>query len=110
MGGTSDAGGRQNGWELLREQLQNVTKLEGPRPFVFTQCRQFIRTVPALLRDETDLDDVDTQAADHETCYRQPPECSSLSAVRAHDMLLMHSWVPYYWKWTASMLVECGGT
>jgi len=35
------------------------------RPFVFNTCRQFIRTVPVLPRDEIDMDDVDTAAEDH---------------------------------------------
>jgi len=40
---------------------------------VFHTCRQFIRTVPVLPRDEIDMDDVDTAAEDHvgdETPYR----------------------------------------
>ena len=65
MGGTSGAGSHQNGWELLREPLQNVTKPEGPRLFVFNTCRQFIRTVPAPPRDEVDMDDVGSRAEDH---------------------------------------------
>jgi hypothetical protein len=32
---------------------------------VFNNCRQFIRTVPALPRDEVDMDDVDSRAEDH---------------------------------------------
>ena len=32
---------------------------------VFNTCRQFIRTVPVLSRDEIDRDDVDTAAEDH---------------------------------------------
>jgi len=60
-----DAGIRQNGWELLRERLKNVMKPEGPRLFVFNTCRQFIRTVPVLPRDEIDMDDVDTAVEDH---------------------------------------------
>jgi hypothetical protein len=68
-----NAGSRQNGWELLRERLKNVLKPDGPRLFVFSQCRQFIRTVPSLPRDEVDMDDVDSRAEDHvgdETRYR----------------------------------------
>jgi hypothetical protein len=60
-------------WELLRERLKNVVKPDGPRLFVFGNCRQFIRTVPSLPRDEVDMDDVDTRAEDHvgdETRYR----------------------------------------
>jgi hypothetical protein len=47
-----NAGSRQNGWELLRERLKNVMKPEGPRPFVFSHYRHFVRTVPAPPRDE----------------------------------------------------------
>jgi hypothetical protein len=68
-----DAGSRHNGWELLRERLKNVAKPDGPRLFVFNHCRQFVRTVPALPRDEVDMDDVDSRAEDHvgdETRYR----------------------------------------
>jgi len=54
-----DAGSRHDGWELRRERLENVTKLEGPRLFVFNMCGQFLRTVPVLARDEIDMDDVD---------------------------------------------------
>jgi hypothetical protein len=42
-------------------------------PRGFQHCRQFIRTVPALPRDEVDMDDVATRAEDHlgdETRYR----------------------------------------
>ncbi len=60
-----DSRSRQNGWELLRERLKNMMKLEGPRLFGFNTCRQFIRTVPALPRDEIDRDDVDRMAEDH---------------------------------------------
>ncbi len=60
-----DAGNRQNGWELLRERLKNVMKRKGPRRFLFNDCRQFIRTVPVLPRDQIDVDNVDTPAEDH---------------------------------------------
>ena len=65
MWGHRDAGSRQNGWELLRERLKNAMKPEGPRLFVFNHCRQFIRTVPVLPRDEIDRDDVDNAVEDH---------------------------------------------
>ena len=60
----NDPGSRQNGWELVRERLENVMKPEGPRLFVVNTCRQIIRTVPALLRDEIDMDDADSKAED----------------------------------------------
>jgi hypothetical protein len=60
-----DPGSRQNGWEVLRELLKNVMKAEGPRLFIFDTCRQFIRTIPVLPRDEIDRDDVDSAAENH---------------------------------------------
>ncbi len=50
---------------MLRERLKNVMKPEGSRLFVFSTCRQFIRTVPVLPRDEIDMDEVDSRAEDH---------------------------------------------
>ncbi len=47
-----DSSSWQNGWELLRERLKAVRKPEGPRLFVCNTCRQFIRAVSALPRDE----------------------------------------------------------
>jgi hypothetical protein len=41
--------------------------------YVFDTCRDFIRTVPMLPRDEKNPDDIDTKAEDHiadETRYR----------------------------------------
>jgi hypothetical protein len=63
--GHKDAGSQQNGWELLRERLKNVMKPEGPRLFVFNNCRQLILAVPVLRRGEIDMDDVDSAAEDH---------------------------------------------
>jgi hypothetical protein len=58
-------GCRRNGWELMRSRLRNSVTGEGPGLCVFSTCRQFIRTVPSLPRDERDMDDVDTEAEDH---------------------------------------------
>jgi hypothetical protein len=33
--------------------------------YVFDTCRDFIRTVPSIARDEKDPEDVDTEAEDH---------------------------------------------
>lgn len=68
-------GSRKNGWELLRGRLSESRKhpMERPGLFVFSNCRQFIRTVPTLPRDESKTDDVDTESEDHvadETRYR----------------------------------------
>lgn len=63
-------GSRKNGWEKLRSMLKAALPVERgvreePGIFVFTTCRQFLRTVPVLPRCEKDLDDVDTEAEDH---------------------------------------------
>lgn len=36
-----------------------------PMLYVFTTCRHFIRTVPNLVYDETDVEDIDTDGEDH---------------------------------------------
>ena len=61
------AGSRKNGWQMLRQSLQAGTEwpMQSPGLFVFNTCRQFIRTVPVLPRDEDYPDDVDTNAEDH---------------------------------------------
>jgi len=63
--GLSKSGSRVNGWELIRERLKNTKKPEGSRLYVWATCRQFIRTFPALPRDEKHMDDVNTDAEDH---------------------------------------------
>jgi len=59
------AGSRINGWEIMRERLKNSMNREGPGLYVFDTCRQFIRTVPKLPRDDHNGDDVDTATEDH---------------------------------------------
>lgn len=68
-------GSRKRGWSVMRERLRAsmAERMEEPGLFVFSTCRQFIRTVPVLPRSDTDPDDVDTKAEDHvgdETRYR----------------------------------------
>lgn len=59
-------GSRKNGWELMRDRLDAVAKAEDkPGMYVFDTCRDFIRTVPNIARDQRDPDDVDTDAEDH---------------------------------------------
>jgi hypothetical protein len=60
-------GSRKNGWELMRERLGNAKRApqEHAGLFVFDTCRDFIRTLPALPRDEKKPDDIDTNAEDH---------------------------------------------
>lgn len=60
-------GSRKNGAEILRKYLKAALKfpVEEPGLFIFDRCKQFIRTVPTLPRDEKDTDDVNTKAEDH---------------------------------------------
>ena len=58
-------GSRINGAELLRERLKNAITKDGAGLFIFNTCRNFIRTVPVLPRDENKTDDVDSAAEDH---------------------------------------------
>lgn len=57
-------GSRKNGWELIRARLE-AAGTDKPGLYAFDTCRDFIRTVPTLPRDERDPDDVDTEAEDH---------------------------------------------
>lgn len=59
------SGSRQIGWERMRMGLKNSITHDGPGLYVFDTCRDFIRTVPALPRDQRDMDDIDTTAEDH---------------------------------------------
>lgn len=68
-------GSRKNGWEMARIGIANAQPedagpghylpRENPGVFVFANCEQFLRTVPSLPRDSTDMDDVDTESEDH---------------------------------------------
>jgi len=60
-------GSRINGWELLRGRISasKQSPMEDAGLFVFNHCRQWLRTVPTLARDEKKPDDVDTSSEDH---------------------------------------------
>lgn len=68
-------GSRVTGWEAMRRMFKasTVSPMEDAGLFVFSTCRQFIRTIPVLPRDERKPDDLNTNAEDHiadETRYR----------------------------------------
>lgn len=60
-------GSRVQGWERLRSMLLAAKKGDREQPgfYVFNTCRNWIRTVPILPRDDKNPDDVDTEAEDH---------------------------------------------
>lgn len=94
-------GSRATGWVQMRQMLKNAhptllgkkdddTPIYGPREkpglFVFSNCEQWIRTVPVLPRDDDNPDDVNTDAEDHiadETRYRVRHTGSRVSSGRA---------------------------
>jgi hypothetical protein len=61
------AGSRVSGWEALRRVLKNSLPVppESPGMYVFNTCRDWIRTMPTLPRDELNPEDVDTESEDH---------------------------------------------
>lgn len=55
---------RLAGWDQMRERMRFDE--EGyPMLYVFNTDRQFIRTIPSLIHDETKLEDLDTTQEDH---------------------------------------------
>ena len=66
-----------------------------PMLYVFNTCRHFIRTVPSLVYDETDVEDVDTNGEDHiydelrYVCMRNPiaPRQNKARRLTAYDPL-----------------------
>src|SRR5690606_3402568 len=55
--------GAMGGWDMMRARLKG----DGERPmlYVFSTCRDFIRTVPVLQHDQNRPEDLDTAAEDH---------------------------------------------
>jgi hypothetical protein len=64
---------RKKGFQLMADMMYNAKSREGAGLFVFSNCSAFIRTVPTLVQDQKDMDDIDTTQEDHiadETRYR----------------------------------------
>lgn len=55
--------GAMGGWDEMRQRLIGHDGV--PMLYVFSTCKDFIRTVPALPHDPDRLEDVDTSAEDH---------------------------------------------
>ena len=58
---------RVHGWNKMRTYMKAslAHPMEESGLFVFSTCRQFIRTIPVLPRDLRNPDDVDSEAEDH---------------------------------------------
>ncbi len=52
------------GWDAVRDRLKGNEDGE-PMLYVFSTCRDLIRTLPALQHDQTKAEDVDTDGEDH---------------------------------------------
>jgi len=64
---------RQGDLIMIKQVIMPILVVIEPGLYIFNSCRQFIRTVPTLTRDNRDPDDVDSNAEDHivdETRYR----------------------------------------
>lgn len=62
--------GAMGGWDQMRQRINGPRDEQGeptgpPMLFVFSTCRDFIRTVPVLQHDPNRLEDVDTDGEDH---------------------------------------------
>ncbi len=55
--------GKLGGWDAMRARLRGDG--ENPMLFVFSTCRDFIRTVPILQHDRDRPEDLDTEQEDH---------------------------------------------
>ncbi|MDB5541603.1 MAG: hypothetical protein JWQ89_3330 [Devosia sp.] len=56
---------RRAGWLRLRELLKVDATTKKPRLQVFETCPNLIRTLPGLVHDRIDVEDVDTDGEDH---------------------------------------------
>lgn len=55
--------GALGGWDLVRTRLKGDGGI--PRLFVFSTCKDFIRTIPPLQHDLKRAEDLDTESEDH---------------------------------------------
>jgi len=55
------------GWQSMRGLMAEAAKEipENPGLWVFKTCREWIRTIPSLLRDDKDMEDIRTDMEDH---------------------------------------------
>lgn len=64
---------RVMGWDLMHQYLRwkkkdpdtGIALIEQPKFKVFSTCKNFIRTIPMLVHDEKNPDDIDTNGEDH---------------------------------------------
>jgi Terminase large subunit, T4likevirus-type, N-terminal len=61
--GSPGKSGAMGGWDAMRQRLRGDG--EKPMLFVFTTCRDFLRTIPSLTHDIHKAEDIDTNSEDH---------------------------------------------
>ena len=59
------SGSRKNGWQLIRDGLQNAVRGEGAGLYFTKRCKYARKFIVDTPRDEEDPDDVDTETEDH---------------------------------------------
>lgn len=55
--------GAMGGWDAMRQRL--IGEADRPMLYVFSTCKDFIRTVPMIQHDSSRPEDLDTDAEDH---------------------------------------------
>jgi hypothetical protein len=55
---------RVAGWDIVREYLKCDTN-NRPKLQIFSTCKNMIRTLPSLIHDPMNSDDIDTNSEDH---------------------------------------------
>jgi hypothetical protein len=103
--------GAMGGWDMLRHRMKGDG--EHPMLFVFTTCRDLIRTLPALQHDPDRPEDLDTSAEDHAAdecryaCMSRPwtpartPE--GVEGLPLNPKGQVVNWKPRKWKYLREM-------
>lgn len=89
---------RLAGWAAMHDLL-HYTDTEKPKLIFFNNCRNCIRTIPAMIYDQTRPEDLDTTAEDHATdaCFVAGTKIITISGlkniedVKAKDYVLTRS-------------------
>jgi len=58
---------RKSGWSNIAEMLYFDANLK-PKLYIFENCANLIRTLPYLVRDEKDVEDIDKNQEEHAAC------------------------------------------
>lgn len=56
---------RVDGWAMVRQYLAIDRRTKRPKLYIFSTCRNLIRTLPMLVHDDVKPEDLDTRGEDH---------------------------------------------